>query len=197
MKKASDKTDQRKQRILEALGRRLEKDPYTQITVQDIAEEAGYSKGGLLYYYPTKEAVYLDYMERFFSEIERDHLSVISDNLQSIEKAGISALYGVEKFLLDAKTTRILINLLMYGFEDERIMEPIRDFSRKLLNHYRSIIESARAELPFRRKSEFDPVFIARIVQIVLLSAGLFESVDPIAIDPYVLVRYTNSLFKG
>jgi AcrR family transcriptional regulator len=54
MKKA-EKIDAKKLSIIKALERRLERDVYSRITVQDIADEAGFSKGGLLYYYPTKE----------------------------------------------------------------------------------------------------------------------------------------------
>jgi hypothetical protein len=37
---------------------------------------------------------------------------------------------------------------------------------------------------------------MARIAQLILFSAGFFESIDPIGLDPS-LVRYTNSILKG
>ncbi len=196
MKKA-EKIDAKKLTIIKALERRLERDVYSRITVQDIADEAGFSKGGLLYYYPTKETIYLDLMQTLFEEIERDLLSVISGNLLSQEKAGISALYGIEKFVLTSKNTRIFINLVLYGYEDEQIMKPLREFIRKHLAIYQNIIEESRTEGSGRRGAGFDPRFMARIAQLILFSAGFFESIDPIGLDPMGLVRYTNSILKG
>lgn len=193
----SEKIETKKKLITDALMRCLERDVYSRITVQDVADEAGFSKGGLLYYYPTKEELYLDLMNNFFSEIEHDHLAVIKGNLLSNEKAGISALYGIEKFVMDRKTIKIFINLVLYGYEDDRIMGPLQEFVRRHLSMYRGIVEEARAELPGRRKTDYDPQFIARIAQLVVFSAGLFESIDPIALDPMKLVEYINSLFKG
>ncbi|HON79595.1 MAG TPA: TetR/AcrR family transcriptional regulator, partial [Spirochaetota bacterium] len=100
----AEKIETKKKQITDALMRCLERDVYSRITVQDVADEAGFSKGGLLYYYPTKEELYLDLMNNFFSGIEHDHLAVIKGNLMSNEKAGISALYGIEKFVMDRKT---------------------------------------------------------------------------------------------
>jgi len=197
MKKA-EKIDAKKLSIIKALERRLERDVYSRITVQDIADEAGFSKGGLLYYYPTKETIYLDLMQTLFEEIERDLLSVISGNLLSQEKAGISALYGIEKFVLTSKNTRIFINLVLYGYEDEQIMKPLREFIQKHLAIYQNIIEESRTEAPSRRRGTgYDPRFMARIAQLILFSAGFFESIDPIGLDPMSLVRYTNSILKG
>jgi hypothetical protein len=91
-------------------------------------------------------------MQTLFEEIERDLLSVISGNLLSQEKAGISALYGIEKFVLTSKNTRIFINLVLYGYEDEQIMKPLREFIQKHLAFYQNIIEESRTEAPSRRR---------------------------------------------
>ncbi len=197
MSTKEEKIREKKNSIIEALKNCLQKDVYSKITVQDVADEAGFSKGGLLYYYPTKEELYMDLMEHLFNEIAEDHINVMRGNLQSEEKASISALYGIEKFVLDRKTTKILINLFLYGYEDEKIMKPMSEFMRRHLKLYEGIVQDARADLPSRRKTDFDAQFIARIAQIIVLSAGLIESVDPIDLDPLKLVRYINSLFRG
>ncbi len=193
----AEKIENKKKLITDALMRCLERDVYSRITVQDVADEAGFSKGGLLYYFPTKEELYLDLMNNLFTEIIHDHLAVIKGDLLSNEKAGISALYGIEKFVMDRKTIKIFINLVLYGFEDERIMRPLREFVRRHLSMYQGIVKEARTNVPGRRKADYDSLFIARIAQQVVFSASLFESVDPIQLDPMKLVGYINSLFKG
>jgi AcrR family transcriptional regulator len=116
---------EKKRLILEALKRRLASNVYSRVTVQDVADEAGYSKGGILHYFPSKEDMYLELMREIFRDIEADHARVLRENFNSSERAGISALYSVERFVLDRSTIRILINLIMYGYEDEKIMKPI------------------------------------------------------------------------
>lgn len=196
-RKKEEKIQAKKKQILEALKNCLAKKVYSQITVQDVANEAGFSKGGLLYYYPTKEGLYLDLIEDFFTSLTRDHEEVIRGNLQSEERAGISALFVIEKLVLDKKNARIFINLILYGYEDPKIMEMLRAHVRKHLHLFYSIVSEARANLPSRRKTDYNPLFIGRIAQLVVFSAGIFESLDPIEFDPLLLVQYINSLFKG
>lgn len=197
MKTKEEKTKEKKKIIIEALKNRLANSVYSQITVQDVADEAGFSKGGLLYYYATKEDLYMDLIDDYFSEMERDHAAVIRGNLHSDEKASISALFVIEKLVLDRKNVRIFINLVLYGYEDSRIMELLRKHVRIHLNVFQDIISDARVDLPGRRKTDYDPKFISRIAQLIVFSAGMLESIDPIELDPLLLVQYINSLFKG
>ncbi len=192
-----EKIRKKKTVILEALKQCLQKDVYSRITVQDVADEAGFSKGGLLHYFPTKEEMYLELMEYIFNEIQHDHREVLKGNLESKEKASISALYGIERFMLDTSTIRIFINLVMYAYEEDKIMIRLREFVRQHLDLYQNIIDEARSDIPNRRKSDFDPEFTARIAQIIVLSTSLFESIDPIPMDTMNVMKYIISLFKG
>lgn len=197
MKTKEEKTQEKKKIIIEALKNCLSKNVYSQITVQDVADEAGFSKGGLLYYYATKEDLYMELIDDYFSGLERDHAAVIRGNLHSDEKASISALFVIEKLVLDRKNVRIFINLVLYSYEDPRIMDLLRKHVRDHLNVFQDIISDARADLPSRRKTDYDAKFIGRIAQLIVFSAGILESVDPIDLDPLLLVQYMNSLFKG
>jgi len=75
-------------------------------------------------------------------------------------------------------------------------MKPISIFFRKHLDMYKRVIEQAKSDLPPIDKKEFNTEFLARITQIILLSTGLLESIDPIGIDPAKLARYVLSLFS-
>lgn len=191
------KLREKKRFILEALKRRLAGNVYSRVTVQDVADEAGYSKGGILHYFPSKEDMYLELMREIFREIEADHARVLRENFNSSERASISALYGVERFVLDRSTIRILINLIMYGYEDEKIMKPIRDFVRAHHSLYTELIAQTRPMTPSRRGTDFDPQFIGRIAQVIVLCAGLLESIDPIDLDTTKLILYVMALLRG
>ncbi|HPD05539.1 MAG TPA: helix-turn-helix domain-containing protein [Spirochaetota bacterium] len=192
-----EKIHKKKIIILEALKRLLQNDVYSRITVQAVADEAGFSKGGLLHYFPTKEEMYIEFMEYLFNEINNDHKNVLKGNLHSKAKASISAMYGVERFFLDPATAKILINLMLYAYEDEKIMVRLKEFIRRHLELYKTIINEAREDQPQRRKTDFDAEFHARIAQTIVMSAGLFESIDPLPIDNLNFMRYIISLFRG
>jgi len=192
------KIKEKKKIIIEALKRCLERDVYSNITVQEVADDAGFSKGGLLHYFQSKEDMYMDLIKDVFDEIRNDHQQFLSGNLQAGEQASISALYGVEKFFLDRRTTKIFLNLILYGFEDENIMKQLREFLHQHLEFYKGLIDNTRAgRAPLRRKTDMDPTTTARIAQIAIVGAGLFESIDPTNMDHMNLVRYMLAFLKG
>ena len=122
---------------------------------------------------------------------------MVAGNLEAVEQASLTALLSIEKFFLDRRTTKIFLNLMLYAFEDEKIMKQLRDFLHKHVEFYTSLIEKSREGVQLRRKTDLDPETSARIAQIVVLGAGIFESVDATDLDHTKLVRYVLSMLKG
>ena len=174
----------------------LERYSYSYVSMQDVANEGGISKGGLRYYFPTKESLFIGLLEDFFQEIENDHIRMISMQDGSGDKAVLSTLFNIENFVLNQKNIKIFINLILYGLENPKMMEPVSSFFRKHLQMYKKLISQAKTDLPPIDKKEFDMDFLARITQIIFLSAGLLETIDPIGMDPARLARYVLSLFS-
>ncbi len=186
----------KKKHILNSLKILLEKYSYSYVSMQDVANEGGISKGGLRYYFPTKESLFVGLLEDFFQEIENDHIRMISMQDGSGDKAVLSTLFNIENFVLNQKNIKIFINLILYGLENPKMMEPVSSFFRKHLQMYKKLISQAKTDLPAIDKKEFDMDFLARITQIIFLSAGLLETIDPIGMDPARLARYVLSLFS-
>ncbi len=192
-----EKMKEKKKIILDALKKCLERDVYSNITVQDVATESGFSKGGLLHYYSSKEDMYIDLIQSLFIEIQQDHSTVLHQSLQSNEKAALSALFGIEKFFMDKQIVKILLNLLLYSLEDEQISSHLQKFLSQQLNLYQSMIIEAEKNLPKRRKSDYDPLMKARIAQILILLSGVIETADPINMDHMALVKYIMNLLRN
>lgn len=61
--------------IFAACGRILRRDGLTRLTLETVAAEAGLSKGGLLYHFPSKlallEALFQHHIDRFNSDLQR------------------------------------------------------------------------------------------------------------------------------
>jgi AcrR family transcriptional regulator len=188
------KVIKKKKHIIEALKRCLEKDVYSQVSLEDVAKEAGFSKGGLRHYFPTREELYVALIESFFNQIQRDQIGVVQGlDLDKNDKALITTLFGIEKFLLDKKNMRILINIILYGFEDEKIREIIKKFIRNHLTLYTTTIKelTTGAEV-----AESEAQFIGRITQVILLFAGILEYIDPINVDTPKLIEFILKMYK-
>lgn len=186
----------KKKHILNSLKILLEKYSYSYVSMQDVANEGGISKGGLRYYFPTKESLFLGLLEDFFQEIQDDHIKMLNMQDGSGDKVVLSTMFNIESFVLNQKNIKIFINLILYGLENPKMMEPISSFFGKHLQMYKKLISQAKTDLPPIDKKEFDTDFLARITQIIFLSAGLLETIDPIGMDPAKLARYVLSLFS-
>jgi len=184
----------KKTQIIEALKNLLEQGVYSQISVEDVAEEAGLSKGGLRHYFPTKEELYNALLEDFFVDIEKEHLNILQD-IDIEDVAFMSTLFSIEKFMLNKRNIKIFINVLLYGFEDPKIMEIVKKFIRNHLNLFKEIIEKQNNSSAENILEE-DKNFQGRIIQIILLFSGLFETIDPINMDTRKLIKHIITLSK-
>jgi len=197
MVRKEDKVLKKKKIIIDALKARLENDVYSKITVQDIADEAGFSKGGVLHYFSTKEDIYLGLIEDIFSEFDEAHRDVLEMGIKTDSMAPMSALVGVENFILDKTNIRIIINLILYAFEDEKIMNILKSYITRLRGFYDNVIIEHRKTVPSRRRSDLEVKYLSRIAQTVVLFIGLLESIDPIDLDHVEIVKYVTSLLKA
>ncbi|PKL35496.1 MAG: hypothetical protein CVV44_22100 [Spirochaetae bacterium HGW-Spirochaetae-1] len=197
MVKKEDKIQKKKKIIIDALKVRLRNDVYSKITVQDIADEAGFSKGGVLHYFATKEDIYLSLIEDIFNEFDVAHRQILQMGLEADSMAPMSALVGVENFILDKTNIRIIINLILYAFEDEKILKILKTYISRLRIFYDNIIINDRKSVPTRRRSDLDVKYLSRIVQTIVIFIGILESIDPIELDHVEIVKYVTSLLKA
>jgi AcrR family transcriptional regulator len=195
-----EKAKKKRKIIIEALKRLLDKDVYSRITVQEIADEAGFSKGGVLHYFPTKEDIYLELIEEIFTEFVEAHSSILEWELKTDEVAPISALVGAENFIIDKRNIKIIINIILYAFEDEKIMKIISKFIRLHRNFYDNIISELSKSARGRRKTDMSSKYLSRITQTIVLFVGLLESIDPSdqgEMDYLEIVKFVTSLLRG
>ena len=189
-----DKMKGKKKIITEALKRLLQKNVYSNISVQEIADEAGYSKGGVLHYFPTKDDIYVDLINDMYKELARSHKKILDSDLNFDEMAPISSLLGVENFVLDKGNIRIIINIVLYSFENDIMRAMLKEFFSNHRIFYENIIrDNTKDEKgPF----DLDDVTAARVLQAIIFFVGLIEEFDPIDLDYARLVRYFTMLIK-
>ena len=195
-----EKAKKKRKIIIEALKRLLDKDVYSRITVQEIADEAGFSKGGILHYFPTKEDIYLELIEEIFTEFVQAHSSILEWELATDEVAPISALVGAENFIIDKRNIKIFINIILYAFEEDKIMKIVSKYIRTHRNFYDNIISDLTKGERTRKKSDLPTKYLSRITQTIVLFVGLLESIDPSdqgEMDYLEIVKFVTFLLRG
>jgi AcrR family transcriptional regulator len=88
--------DDRERAILETFELLLEKRPYHEISVDDLASGAGISRPTFYFYFPSKEAVLLTLLDRMVDETRGrigQTLERFSDDPAGALRAGITAVY--------------------------------------------------------------------------------------------------------
>jgi len=190
-----EKVKERKKRITEALKRLLQRQVYSQISIQEIADESGYSKGGVLHYFPTKDDIYIELINELYAELEYNHRRLLQIDLDPDEIAPISSLLSVESFVLDRSNIIILINVILYSFENETI----RNMIKKFFANHRLFFETILRENMRDKTGPFDldTKTIARVIQSVVFFMGVIEEFDPIDLDYAKIVRYVTDLLRS
>ncbi len=69
----------RKESLLDAAAEVMARDGYSGLTLDAVAAQAGASKGGLLYHFPSKEALIAGLVKRHVTEFDADMASHLSD----------------------------------------------------------------------------------------------------------------------
>ena len=186
------KSENKKKHIIESLKTCLARDVYSRVSLEAVAKEAGISKGGLRHHFPTSDTLYKGLIENFFTEIE-DQNKGATKELDGIDKAVVSTLFNMEKFLYSKDNIRIFINILQYAFENEEIMITIKKFLRNHIVQLQTITKNLKSE---NKKENEDEYFYARMIQTLLISTGIFEYIDPTGIDRAKMIKYIIKLLK-
>ena len=173
---------------------------YSYVSMQDVADEAGISKGDHAIT-SHKGSALRGAHQGLLQEIEQEHLQIVNNPQLDQDKFFLSTLLGIERFVLNEANIKVFVNLMLYGLQDEKMRDPIRHFFRNHLNLYKKLVaqtkESGTPVMPPVKREEFDMEFLARVAQIIFLSTGLLEAIDPIGIEPSKLTRYVISLFES
>lgn len=101
------------------------------LTLDAVAERAGVSKGGLLYNYPTKEALLTGMVERFISQCE-EHRNEIAVDLGQDSQSLLRALF-ISRGRPAEMDRRAAHAMLAAIAENPRLLQPVRERQGEIL----------------------------------------------------------------
>ncbi|HQR31256.1 MAG TPA: TetR/AcrR family transcriptional regulator [Blastocatellia bacterium] len=136
-----DYEDQRREELIKATYHEVAEKGYSAVTLQDIAKRAGVSKGSTLYYFATKEDLFLGALEWIIAVVhERIHVAIASasDPVGKM-KAVIGVIFG------NAQESREFFlaysDFISIGTRNRRFHDLNAKFYEGCCGHDREIIE--------------------------------------------------------
>lgn len=129
--------DERRAHILQAALRVFARQGYSYTVVEDVAQEAGISKGTIYLYFDSKDELVLAAFELFEEQMEAE-----TDHILASEKPPLEKLRALGQRFLDLVTSnealeRVLLDLWVAGLHNENL--PQIDFKR-LYSEYRALV---------------------------------------------------------
>lgn len=112
-------------RLLDAAESLVAREGVSNLTLDAVAREAGVSKGGLLYHFPSKSALITAIVERLATRCDMEHSKALATDSQK-EGAFTRAYLTARKVPLDPDDRPIHTALLAAAGTDSHYLEPIR-----------------------------------------------------------------------
>lgn len=149
-------------------------------SVADIAEAAGVSKGGVHYYFESKDDLYAKVLVKCCDVLEERIIKVFLGGdfapLERVERA-LAEMWGIRRD--GVPELRVLTELHIYARQDEPMRRALAEMLRRAR---RQVIETGLGNLMATGiKPKIDPALVPRLIIATLDGLALHNEVDPIA----------------
>ncbi len=114
------------------------------LTLDAIAERAGISKGGLLYNFPSKEALLKAMLDRLLQRCDADRVEARSSQFPATDPAADLKSYILAGFRQAGDRERVSGALLAAGAADPKLLTPVREWH---LKNFRELAKGQRHPL--------------------------------------------------
>lgn len=132
-----------KEKILEKAIKLFSKKPYGEVTIEDIADRAGVSKGGLFHHFSSKRELAEEALSRELERWTEEVLSKVSD-LPSPEEKLKAILDGYfDYFLENPKFIRFFLEVYEKSLEKEGVEEKWEDFYHRYFGYLEKVFKEA------------------------------------------------------
>jgi TetR/AcrR family fatty acid metabolism transcriptional regulator len=137
MARPRTKEDGRREEIVRAALRLILKTGYNSVTLADIAEQVGVSKGLISYYFPKKEDVFVAVLEQIVDRLTTDFQSFYTADAPAAEKLKMifANLFGNEKRARRYYT--VVIDYLAQAIRNRQVQE----YTQLIYASYRTYME--------------------------------------------------------
>ncbi|MFP4345535.1 MAG: TetR/AcrR family transcriptional regulator [Anaerolineales bacterium] len=133
-------------RILEAAGRSFAQQGYDATGVAEICRKAGVSKGAFYYHFSSKQALFLELLDRWLDEIDEE-LTALGAEAETVPEALLAMAHALQQVFRDA-TGRlpILLEFWRKAQRDPEIWEATIEPYRRYQERFAALISTGVAE---------------------------------------------------
>ena len=135
-----------REKILDAAAELVSEIGSGKLTLDAVAERAGLSKGGLLYNFPTKEALLQAMVRRLVDEVaaEREALRAQAEPGRNLEaRLCTAALLKLRQ----GRTKEVASGMLAASAENPRLLDPVREVIKATLENLKATSDDLDAAL--------------------------------------------------
>lgn len=195
MSPRADVSKERKKQILDAATNVFARSGFHQARMDDIAKEAGLSKGALYWYFKNKgdiiTAILESVFEREISKIEQMRDEDLSPR-EKIQTYINIAVGDVEKF---KPLVPILYEFLAIGFRRKSVRKVIQEYLHSMINMAVPLIDDGIESGDFK---QVDSLEVAYAIGAIFEGSVLIWSYDPENVDVRELIESSvNLLLEG
>jgi len=135
-----------REKVLDAAAELVSEIGSGRLTLDAVSERAGLSKGGLLYNFPTKEALLQGMIQRLVDEVsaEREALRGQAEPGRNLEaRLCTAALLKLRK----GRTREVASGMLAASAENPRLLDPVREVIKATLENLKATSDDLDAAL--------------------------------------------------
>ncbi len=189
------KAEETRERILAAAEECFARQGYNATGVAEICERAKVSKGAFFHHFPTKQAVFLELLERWLAKLEQ-RLDELRSNTSAVPEALLRMAETVQQvFELAREKLPIFLEFLSQASRDPKIWQATIIPYRRYRAFFAKIIEAGISEGNFR---PVNPETAANAILSLAIGMVLQATVDPEGADWGQIVHESLQIFlKG
>lgn len=150
-----------KKEIMEATFSAVRKHSYSELSVQNIADEFDKSKSLLYHHYEGKDEILLDFLDYILESFKEEAFNPhTEDSSEEFEARAFMAFRGQ-----DCELIKTLVELRTQGIRDKRFRKKFDSLDKHYRNRLEELLEEGREEGKF--KQELEPREVAAFIAAV------------------------------
>lgn len=142
MARPRTKEDERREEIISAALQLILRVGYNQVTLADIADQVGVSKGLISYYFPRKENVFLAVLDRMVERMDVQFERYCSSATRAPDKL---TMFFVNLFSNEKRARRYYTVVIDYMAQAIR-QRPVQEYTQRIYDSYRTYMERVISE---------------------------------------------------
>jgi len=155
----------RKEEIMNAALTALSERGSANVTLDDIAKASGFSKGGITYYYSSKEALIRDVFEHFFDYVWERSNAAIGMNIPPLEKLLSFAWLYDDKDDQANKVYPLLFDILVLATYNDEYRDAFQKWVRSWVDMTVKMVEEGKSS------GDFDVEDVQATAQLIAATA--------------------------